>query len=597
MKSLVQLARETLIDISVWCHVSTTRDYETITSRIEHEGLSFLTIVLPAFGADFTSALDKGFVDPSMFCGFSKHRALPRFLGGLLDLVFDRNSGRLLDDPSIDAITGIRQICLMFSKVLLPCSDVRVKKAFDKYIECESIVKLSDRQFPKFRKEFESMSLRLWGNLLSSVDKYMFDQLLLPKHGPGATADKNVGNSKYSSLDWTDRLEKEFSASEYLFANYRSFLDNAEKVNYREPGAEIPVKVITVPKTLKTPRIIAVEPTCMQYTQQAILRLLVDEIEKDDISFNFISFLSQTPNQVLAKEGSITGALATLDLSEASDRVSNQHVRSLLRHHGTLFRGVDACRSRKADIPGYGVKRLSKFASMGSALCFPFEAMVFTTIVFLGIEHSLNRRLTKKDIKSFFGKVRVYGDDIIIPVEHVNSVVSLLNAFGLKVNDHKSFWTGKFRESCGKDYYDGHDVSIFRVRQLVPQQRGDSKEIISTVSLRNQAYSAGYWRLAGHLDTTLGRLIPFPNGEVTSPGLVRHSSLGYSPEKMCEKLHRPLVKAMVVSPRPRRSNLQDYGALTKCLSHNGLEPLELRHLEFAGRPTAVDIKRRWTSPF
>ncbi len=597
MKSLMLLARELLADAGNWCHVSTSRDYKTITARCENEGLSFLTITLPKFCDDFQIALDTGFCSPDLFSGFKKRGTTPVIFGELMDLVFARESGLLVDVPSIDAIRFIRQICLAFGKMNLPCSDARVNSAIIKYIDCEKDVRRYDTKFPSKREAFMRMSVKLWGQLLSNCDKTVYANGIYPKHGPGATADKLVGNDKWNQRVWTTRLESEFPMAEFVFSSYSEYLAHLSDISYLEPGSEIPVRVITVPKTLKTPRIIAIEPTCMQYTQQAILQLLVDEIERDDHAFNFIRFIDQEPNQLLAKQGSSDLSLATLDLSEASDRVSNQHVRALLKYHSSLSRAVDACRSRKADVPGYGVKRLAKFASMGSALCFPFEAMVFCTVVFLGIQNALNRPLTIKDIESFYGKVRVYGDDIIVPVEYVNSVVSTLEDFGFRVNRNKSFWNGKFRESCGKEYFDGHDVSISRVRQPLPQQRGDAQEIISTVSLRNRLYLAGCWKAARYLDSIIERLIPFPNGLDTSPALVRTCSLGYSTEKEHPTLHKPLVKAMVVLPSKRKSPLDGSGALAKCLMPGRFEPFSSDHLRFAGRPTAVDIKRRWSTPF
>jgi len=596
VKSLTLLARELLADAGNWCHVSTLHDFKTIVKRFESEGVSFLTITLPKFCDDFQISLDAEFCSPSLFLGFRKKGSTPVFLGGLLDLVFDRDSGRLLDVPSVDAIRFIRQICLAFGKINLPCSDARVESAIVKYIECEKEVRRSDAVFPEKRDAFSRMVVKLWGQLLTECDRAVYTQNVYPKHGPGATADKLVGNNKWNQRVWTERLEREFPMAEFAFSSYSEYLTHLPDLRFLEPGAEIPVRVITVPKTLKTPRIIAIEPTCMQYTQQALLQLLVDKIECDDNAFNFIRFIHQEPNQDLAKLGSSDRSLATLDLSEASDRVSNQHVRTLLRYHSHLFRAVDACRSRKADVPGHGVKRLAKFASMGSALCFPFEALVFTTVIFLGIQKQLNRPLTVKDIRSFYGKVRVYGDDIIVPVEYVNSVVSELEAFGFLVNRSKSFWNGKFRESCGKEYFDGHDVSICRVRHLLPQQRGDAQEIISAVSLRNRLYMNGCWRAAGFLDRLLESLIPFPNGLETSPALVRWSSLGFSTDREHPTLHKPLVKAMVVTTKKRRSPLDGSGALIKCLLPGRSEPFSADHLRFAGRPLAVDIKPRWSSP-
>jgi len=597
VKSLIELAEEILADAGIWCHVSTSRDCKTITTRVENEGLSFLTITLPKFGDDFQIALDHGMVDISLFPGFKRKGSTPEFLGGLLDLIFDRASGRLLNVPSIDAIRFIRQICLAFGKINLPCSDARIDRAIIKYIECEKDVKRYDRLFPLQRKAFMRMSVLLWAQLLSDCDKAVYTKSVYPKHGPGATADKLVGNFKWNQRSWPARLEREFPMAEFAFSTYSEFLTHQQDISILEPGAEIPVRVITVPKTLKTPRIIAIEPTAMQYTQQAILQCLVTEMGCDDNASQFVEFSSQVPNQALAKLGSSDLSLATLDLSEASDRVSNQHVRAMLKNYGSLFRAVDSCRSRKADIPGFGVKRLAKFASMGSALCFPFEALVFCTVVFLGIQKALNRPLTKKDITSFYGRVRVYGDDIIVPVEYVDSVVSELEAFGFQVNRNKSFWTGKFRESCGKEYYDGHDVSISRVRTVLPLHRQNAQEIASTVSLRNRFYLLGLWKTARYLDTLLERLIPFPNGLDTSPGLVRTCSLGYASEKEHPTLHKPLVKAMHLVPRKRKSPLDGSGALVKCLLPGRFEPFSEDHLRFAGRPTAVDIKHRWSTPY
>jgi len=442
------------------------------------------------------------------------------------------------------------------------------------------------------------MGSLLWGNLFSKIDREIYDGEIVPRHGPGATADKLKGNQKFNQFEWPRRVEEIFPSGEFLFSSWSLFFDNEQSVDILEPGAERPVKVITVPKTLSSPRIIAVEPTAMQYVQQGILRSLVQNIRADDNARNLIGFEDQTPNQHLAEKGSTDQSLATLDLSEASDRVSNEHVRYLLRNHSHFAWGVDACRSRKARVPGYGVIRLSKFASMGSALCFPFEAIVFCTVIFLGIEQALNTQLTKEDVKSFFGRVRVYGDDIIVPVEYASTVVTTLELFGFKVNTNKSFWNGKFRESCGKDYYHGEDVSVVRVRELLPSQRQHAREIVSTVSLRNQLYKAGYWRTVKWLDGKLERIIPFPHVAETSPVLGRHSFLGYETERLSFDHHRPQVKGMVVSTRLPDSVLDGPGALLKYfLNASDLPVTDKEHLLRAGRPVSVDIKHRWANSY
>jgi hypothetical protein len=310
-----------------------------------------------------------------------------------------------------------------------------------------------------------------------------------------------------------------------------------------------------------------------------------------------MDYSSQIPNQEMARQGSRDGSLATLDLSAASDRVSNQHVRALLSLWPSLAEAVDASRSRKADVPGFGVLRLAKFASMGSALCFPFEAMVFTTIVFLGIQDELGRPLTRKDIKSFHGKVRVYGDDIIVPTHMVSGVMKRLASFGMVVNTAKSFGTGKFRESCGADFFDGHDVTVVRVKEEFPTSRKHVDELVSTVALRNHLWERGWYSSADHLDTVISRVLPvYPVVPRSSSALGRWSFDFVRVERMHGDTQTPILSACVAVHEPSTSKVSGYGALLKFFLHRGFEPpADKKHLERAGRSGSSRIETRWVS--
>jgi hypothetical protein len=547
--------------------------------------------------------------------------------------VFDRSSGTLLDEPCIDSIIAIRQLTLMFGKILLPCTPARERKAMQNYVKCEQDVRQSDMDLTqKDLDEFQTMSDLLFREVFTQMDRDVYYGELLPKHGPGSTADGLSSNGKYQMHSWTRRLEEVFPSYEYLIPNAH-FVGDLNQVNVLEPGAEMPVKVISVPKTLKTPRIIAMEPACMQYTQQALLRCFLSALKRDELLSGMIGFDDQIPNQDLARQGSTDCRTATLDLSDASDRVSNQLVRLMVSRWPHLDKAIDATRSRRADVRGHGVIRLAKYASMGSALCFPVEAMVFTTLIFLGIQRSLNVTMTRKDINLFRETVRVYGDDLIVPVEHVLSVVQTLEHFGARVGLDKSFWTGKFRESCGKEYFNGTDVSLVRVRQALPYTTADATEVIATVAFRNQLYEHGYWKTVGWLDKQLTKILRyFPTVAPTSSVLGRVSFLGYQSERLHPFLHSPLVRGYVVQAKAPSDELGDTGALLKCLlrlessgstkrvvdSHIGLVPCyrsglvhesgpsplvlptvgqDEKHLERSGRPKRVSIKLRWQSPF
>ena len=632
MKSLMSLWARMAEDLAILCCTSATADINTVSRRVENEGLSFLTITLPDLGKSTQKWIDQGQagIHPSFSYG---RRSLPVILRGFFSRVFDLDTGTLLNEPCIDAIFSIRQLTLSFGKISFPCTPQREWKAMRDYVKCEQEVRESDANLSESDlREFAGLSDLLFGKVFTQMDRDVYYGSLLPKHGPGATAEGLSSNGKYNLPSWTTRLERYFPSHKYLIPNHH-FRDDLDKVSLLEPGDEIPVRVISVPKTLKTPRIIAIEPTCMQYTQQALLRCFLDAYSRDELLPRLIGFDDQAPNQDLACQGSIDGETATLDLSEASDRVSNQLIRVMTDKWPHLQGAIDSCRSRRAEVPGFGVIRLAKYASMGSALCFPMEAMVFTTLIFLGIQRSLNVTLSRKDIALFLESVRVYGDDLIVPTRHVHMIVQTLELFGARVGLDKSFWTGKFRESCGKEYLNGRDVSITRVRQALPSTITDVTEVISTVSLRNQLYEKGcFFGTVEWLDNRLRKILKyFPIVGPDSSVLGRVSfSEPLTAERMHPSLHIPLVRGYALKAKAPSDPLDGTGALLKCLlkletrspqgvvdSGADLVPCyrpglprydssrnesslrtpyaseDERHLERSGRPKHVSIKLGW----
>jgi len=638
LKSLTSLWSCMANELAMRCCTSAALDIKTVEGRVEHEGLSFLAITLAGYGKAIERWLDRGFVDPSDATEFrfgSRLTGLPPFLGGFLGRVFDTASGVLLEEPCIEAIYALRQLTLAFGKIALPdepsdglvslkgsrkvVSKERERRAMLDYIQCEKEVReANDRLFSHDWDEFNRIASLLYDDLFLKVDSDVALGKLVPKHGPGAVADRLTSNGKWNLRTWPSRLRQYFPPEEFLIANEKPerVTQLRKELTLLEPDSEIPVRVISVPKTLKTPRIIAIEPTAMQYAQQAVFRSFREYLKEDGILSRMIGIEDQDPNRSMAQVGAHSGALATLDLSEASDRVSMQHVDNLLSRHSALHGAVKACRSSKAAVRGHGVIRLSKYASMGSALCFPIEAMVFLTVIFVGIQKELSTPLSREVLeKDFVGRVRVFGDDIIVPVDYVLSVVHELENFGFRVNVHKSFWTGRFRESCGREFYDGEDVSIVRIRRVLPRQRQDATGVISAVSLRNQAYWAGLWQTARWLDTYIKKLLKeFPNVGPDSPVLGRESALGYQFERLDPNTHGPLTKGYFVRAKSPIDSLDGEGALLKCLIGNPDElapsteldslralfdvaSVDDEHLERSGRPEHVSIKLGWRPPY
>jgi hypothetical protein len=145
MKSLMFLLHQVVEDLGDRCGVeSTDRDFKRAAARVDTEGLSFLTITLPSLAKDLEQVLSLGKTDHTSFAGFQLRGRTPLFLGGFFDLIIDRETGDLLSDPSRDAIRAVRQISLMFAKILLPTSARRERKALTKYLEVDADIPLYD---------------------------------------------------------------------------------------------------------------------------------------------------------------------------------------------------------------------------------------------------------------------------------------------------------------------------------------------------------------------------------------------------------------------------------------------------------------------
>jgi len=209
--------------------------------------------------------------------------------------------------------------------------------------------------------------------------------------------------------------------------------------------------VIAVPKNYKTDRTIAKEPCMNIYVQKGIGRVIRFRLNRVGVNLN-----DQTRNQMAALNGSLTGALATLDLSMASDTLSYEVVSWLLPND--WWYALEQSRSPVGVLPSGEVIRYQKFSSMGNGYTFELESLIFWAIC----QQVCCSNIDEKD-----ESVCVYGDDLVVPSCHYDSVVRRLQEAGFTPNPKKSFSTGPYRESCGKHYYLGADITPFYVRKPV----------------------------------------------------------------------------------------------------------------------------------
>ena len=607
----LRLAECIYIDACAKCtaDVFDLRDLETIRSRTKHEGISFLTITLPQFARDFERSLSEGNIDSTYFKSFKKYGSIPAFLRGMISQVFDQKTGRIYDENEIPHKTGVvaediptivdavRQVCLAFKKVKVACTPERTLQAFSNYIAIEHEVKEFSLQEEDYAA-FDRVTSMLWDNVVSSIE---LDDCV-PRHGPGATSERISGNQKYVWREWNDRLEPYFPIVGNGYPlGCPADSKELEIVSIVSMESERPVRVVSVPKTLKTPRIIAIEPCCMQFAQQGIRTALYRILESNRLTAGHINFRDQSVNQKLAISSSITGQLATIDLSDASDRVPRSLALEMFRSNPDLRDAIDASRSNRAELPsGEIISPLYKFASMGSALCFPVEAMYFYTICVVALLRAQHLPETLRSIFKVTRDVYIYGDDIIVPTMYADVVLDHLRKYNCKVNTSKTFCSGSFRESCGVDAYDGHQVTPVYVHHWCPKNKRQSSEIVSWVATANLFYLKGFWKTASFMRNCIEGLVGnLPYVSDTSSAIGHISYLGYQTvERWNSSLHRFEIKALVPSPVYRTDTLEGYAALAKSLlgladRKDPLDPTERSSIERSALHGAVTLKRRW----
>jgi hypothetical protein len=484
------------------------RDLSRLALLCRTRGLGVFLLDLPAYGKHFDQCLASGVLTISGLPCFSvrwKDKSVPKLFSGLIMRVFDVDSGSLLDNLDVNVIAFLRQIFQFAKGYRHECSRSRtvetVKEFFqvDREIvspsltwDCDTFdpsllgsISFADRSLDRVDLPLFGISGEVGSGLypgfrfaLQCAADVFATQLgqfecseWNPRHGPGAVADLPGSSTKYSFPNWPAKLDNAFPLDEFGFLNYAEWAaESTSEHNFslHEP----PTRLISVPKTAKAPRLIAAEPVAHQWCQQSIARFVMTQVESTFLG-DSISFKDQTPSRDLALQGSTDGRLATIDLSAASDRISPWCIERLFRANEALLIALHASRSRwirneitrdDPDTPKFW--KLRKFTTMGSACTFPIQSVLFGVVATAVILFKENKRPSASNLAKCARKVRVFGDDIIVPTKYLVPVIEALEFLRLKVNREKTFGTGRFRESCGMDAYGGYDVTPCHVNSV-----------------------------------------------------------------------------------------------------------------------------------
>lgn len=606
------------------------RDFTRLQRTVEQRGIGVYLQDLPAAGKHLDWCLSNGQYKLSglpLTRRYSNRVVIPKFLRGLYLLIFDE-CGALKEDPPIDALVVLRQLLYAAKKTKFDCGKEKVLNEVENFALVDATLpephgfwscSVQDPHFDTIPSEgfasdetienrieetcpsqarirrFLANADKISALVCSALGRYSPEDWNF-RHGPGAISQVVGPTNKYSWTSWSDQLETVYPIADHGYYNHASWASCcSDAICSGDPAS----RLIAVPKTYSGPRLIAAEPSEHQFCQQNIWHYMDSRVTDSWIG-KFISFRDQRRNQEMCLEGSRSGDLCTVDLSAASDRVSCLVVQKVFRSNPNLLRALRATRTRRINqnlsplVPS--TIELRKFSTMGSAVTFPVESLVFLIISLAAVATARGIRVMRSsDLVGLSREVSVFGDDLIIPKDSRELLVDALELLWFKVNTAKSFWTGQFRESCGVDAFRGSNVTPTYWRQSYD---GKPESLASVVETRNNFYKKWYLSTSAYLASTVrrgGRAlldVPIDSGVF---GLV--SRLEPPPTSLRtrwnEELQRVEALATVIESRQAKTPTNDDAALFQYFTE-APSPYDLWEHGVAQRP-ATKARCRWVA--
>lgn len=357
-------------------------------------------------------------------------------------------------------LNTLMQIEALFKKnaALSACDCER--KAYKSFVSAEVICRITNRRLDWYLSEHPDRIDPELSSLLSSCRRYISRVLgayegFFPKipdlvrFTAGASSTRKRSEA-LPPLKLSKRMVCTPGAQPFVDAITRYFGYGRQKARLTTQN-----RVEFVPKNWKTHRTIACEPD-----GNLPLQLAFDTYAKGRLRRKAgIDLSDQGKNQRMAKEGSLSGKYATVDLSMASDTLAYNTVVALFPFEWFTF--LDKIRCPQGVYKSGETTQVfdyAKFSSMGNGTTFAVETLVFSAACYA---------VGSEDFS-------VYGDDIIIETELYPKLQRLLQFLGFKVNQDKTHVAGSFRESCGANWYRGIDITPFYLRDDPRNKAGKS---------------------------------------------------------------------------------------------------------------------------
>lgn len=468
------------------------KDLNSLRTRARHNGPAFFLTTMPGLIDGFFKAIEGA---PAIYPNFRSRGGYPVFMGRLFHIAH----GKTRHDKYVtDSINIIYSVSVAFKKLR---GTYRKEKLAEQY-----------RDFVKVDGELPDLDIT--NRILQTAEKYCAtfikdidvdeDTECVPRPGPGATNQPIEKNLRYEPKVLFQTVDKVLPYDAWFYPHMWDVVEQSRDYLNLSKLEEPSSRFKFVPKTAGKARGICIEHNEVQFLQQAVARLLrahIDKKLKNNLALN-----DQSVNGCAAVSSSLTRAFATIDMSEASDRISRDLVQYLFQSNARLCEVLLGLSTRVIEPPKEAdtkdLLRAKKFAPMGSALCFPVMSLVHYFLVKAIILHT-GRATSLQDSNS----ILVYGDDILLPTQYTEDVYALLPQFGMKLNTTKSFYKSFFRESCGKHAYLGRDITPVYVKHT--PNHTSFEALASCLAVERDLFEKGFRKAAQLFRVCLTQVYPW----------------------------------------------------------------------------------------
>lgn len=306
----------------------------------------------------------------------------------------------------------------------------------------------------------------------------------------------------------------------------------ARSLSFGSPFVAEPMQIVPVPKKREISRLVKTEPLLNMFFQKGVQFVLEERLRdffhidlRDQPSLNAeLAQLGSMFGEYCTIDLKQASDFISMELCRRYLPKGAMTWLSIFRSELAIVKSPSAAFSEEYKWDENGeVIDLPMMATMGNAFCFPLQTIIFASVVkavynVMGIPWIVNGFVTDrsrfspqpKDGQSYWSEVNgyidgfptaptrttmacvadeskdwscvwtersagnwgVFGDDIVCVADAYESILRILTHLGSVPNRDKSYGPndGPFRESCGADFYDGHNIRGVYLKNLVTPQ-------------------------------------------------------------------------------------------------------------------------------